>query len=76
VTWKHEVIKVFKAPVIYKKNGTLPLNEEKLIHEGMDGVLINSWIILTYPDGTSTEKNLGKRYYAPLAHIEEISGKS
>jgi hypothetical protein len=76
VTWKHEVIKVFKAPVIYKKNGTLPLNEEKLIHEGMDGVLINSWIILTYPDGTSTEKNLGKRYYAPLAHIKEISGKS
>lgn len=74
ITWKHEAIRVFAAPVIYKKNRNLPSHTEKILHEGMDGALINSWIILDYPDGTSEEKNLGKRYYAPLPYIKEIGG--
>ncbi|MEG6572454.1 VanW family protein [[Clostridium] cellulosi] len=74
VEWKHEVISVTKAPVYTKKNPNLPPNTEKITHEGMDGAVINSWIILTYPDGKTVKKAMGKSYYSPLPYIKEISG--
>jgi hypothetical protein len=74
VIWSHVVLNVYKSPVISKKNYKLPPGTEKIIQEGMDGVVIQSSIMLIYPDGTTTTKTLGKRYYDPLPYIKEISG--
>ncbi|OPX90265.1 MAG: Vancomycin B-type resistance protein VanW [Pelotomaculum sp. PtaB.Bin104] len=73
VVWNHNVLKVFKFPIISTKNYALPPNTE-VIHEGMDGALIESSITLIYPDGTVKTKELGKSYYDPLPYIKEISG--
>ncbi len=73
VTWSHEVINVVKAPVICKKSSEVPVGTEKVIHEGMDGALIRSWITMTYPDGRREIRCFGKVNYNPLPFIKEIS---
>jgi vancomycin resistance protein YoaR len=75
IIWNHEVLKVEKAPVICKKNPLLPSGTENLLHEGMDGALIKSWITLSYPDGTSRTKDFGQVCYKPLPFIKEVSAK-
>ncbi len=74
IKWSHEVLKVEKAPTLLKKNALLPPGTEKIVHEGMDGGEIRSWITLTYPDGTSRTKDFGKSCYRPLPFIKEVSG--
>lgn len=74
VSWGHEVLKVYKAPVLYVKNKKLPPNTEKTLHEGMDGAIVNSWVKLTYPDGTTKVRKMGKSCYEPLPYIKEIHG--
>lgn len=74
VTWSHEVIKVFKAPVLVVKNPKLPPNTVKITHEGMDGVILTSTITLNYPNGKTEVRHLGKSCYEPLPYIKEISG--
>ncbi len=73
VTWNHEVLNVVKAPVICRKSREMPAGAEKVIHEGMDGALIRSWITMTYPDGRTETKSFGKVNYNPLPFIKEIS---
>ena len=73
VTWNHEVINVVKAPVICKKSREVPVGTEKVIHEGMDGALIRSWITMTYPDGRQEIRSFGKVNYNPLPFIKEIN---
>ncbi len=73
VKWSHEVLNVVKAPVICKKSSAVPAGTEKVIHEGMDGALIRSWITMTYPDGRTEIKSFGKVNYNPLPFIKEIS---
>ncbi|HEX2938607.1 MAG TPA: VanW family protein [Ruminiclostridium sp.] len=75
VVWNHDVIKVYKAPVLYKTNPILPPDTEKVLHEGMDGAVISSWITLTYPDGFIKIKKMGRSYYSPLPYIIEKSGR-
>ena len=74
VTWHHIVVKVFKAPVYYIKNPGLPPGTEKVLHEGMDGAIIDTWIDLVFSDGSTQLKKLGKSYYDPLPYIKEKSG--
>lgn len=74
VTWSHEVVKVYKAPVYIVKNKNLPQGTVKVTHEGMDGAIIKSWLTITYKDGKSETKYLGKSCYEPLPFIKETSG--
>jgi vancomycin resistance protein YoaR len=73
VVWSHDVLKVTKAPVICQKNPDLLPGTEKITHEGMDGAVISTKITLTYPDGKSETRDLGKSYYNPLPYVKEIS---
>lgn len=74
VEWSHRVIEVYKAPVLTTKNPELKPGSEKMLHEGMDGGIIESSITLTYPDGTTKTKDFGKSRYEPLPFIKEIGG--
>lgn len=73
IKWSHEVLRVEKAPVVCKNNSSLPAGTEKVLHEGMDGALIKSWITLSYPDGTSKTKDFGQVHYSPLPFIKEVN---
>ena len=71
VIWNHQVVKVLKAPVYCSLTPQLPHGHEKVLHEGMDGGVFNSWVTLIYSDGTSETKHMGKSYYNPLPYIKE-----
>lgn len=71
VEWKHDVIQVTKAQIIYQTNSSLPTDTENMLHEGMDGATIDSTITLTYPDGKTETRNMGRDYYSPLPYIIE-----
>ena len=66
IVWHHEVLKVIKAPVAYQTNRSLPENSEKVTHEGMDGAVVRSWVVRTYPDGRTDVRELGTHSYNPL----------
>lgn len=72
VEWHHEVLETVKAPTIYVKNPELPEGTEKTVNEGMDGMMVKSWITIEKPDGTVETKKLGISYYKPLANIIEV----
>lgn len=74
VTWSHEVLNVYKAPIYYEKNKDLPAGTENVLHEGMDGADVTSSITLAYPDGTTKTIDMGKSHYNPLPYIKEVSG--
>lgn len=71
VQWHHETLKVDQAPKVYKRNTNLPIGKEKLVHEGMDGTVVKSWVTIESSDGTTTVRELGKSYYSPMPHIFE-----
>ena len=71
IVWNHEVLDVYKAPVVYIENDALPPGGQVVDHEGMDGAVIESWIVRLYPDGTGDVRDMGKRYYNPLPWIIE-----
>lgn len=72
VEWHHETLKVIKAEVIYKSNPALPKGSEKLFLEGMNGGIVRSWVTITNPDSTVTERDLGKSYYNPMPYVYEV----
>ncbi len=74
IVWNHDVIEVYKAPVYYQKNRSLPKDTRRMTHEGMDGAVIRSWITLVYPDGTSEIRDMAGSRYQPLPYLIEISG--
>lgn len=75
VQWHHETLKVYKAPTNYRNSYTLDAGTEKLVLEGMDGAIVNSWVTIENADGTITNKPLYKSYYNPMPHIIERGRK-
>ena len=71
IEWQHETLKVYKASSRYKKNKDLPLGEERVILEGMDGVSVRSWLNITKYDGTVVIRQLGISNYNPMPHLIE-----
>lgn len=71
ISWHHEILDVFQAPVIYKSNSNLGEGVENVLIEGMDGAVVKSWLTIEQPDGTVTVKNLGISRYSPMAHVVE-----
>lgn len=74
VEWHHEMQKIFPASKIYRTNPGLPRGTERMVLEGMDGGIVNSWVTIQNPDGTSGIKLFGKSCYNPMAYIIEIGG--
>ena len=70
VEWKHEVLEIRKAPVLYKTNPQLAPGEQKLLLEGMDGAVVKSWITILTPESTQT-KYMGVSNYLPMPHLVE-----
>ena len=71
VKWHHEVLKSIKTYKTYRTNNSLPENMERVIVPGMDGAIIKSWVTVTYPDGTTKIKHLGKSYYNCMPYLIE-----
>lgn len=73
VQWNHKISNVVEAPKYYKKNPELKIGEEKVILEGMNGALVESWITIKDREGNIKTKNLGTSYYMPMPYIIEIN---
>ncbi len=71
VKWHHEVQKTIKTYKTYRTNSSLAENMERVIVPGMDGAIIKSWVTVTYPDGTTKIRNLGKSYYNCMPYLIE-----
>lgn len=74
VTWSHEVIAVYKAPIYTEKNKNLPAGTENVLHEGMDGADVTSTITFTYADGTTKTVDMGQTHYNALPWMKEVGG--
>jgi vancomycin resistance protein YoaR len=73
VEWNHNIQNVIEAPKYYKKNPELEEGEEKIIVEGMDGAMVESWVTITDKDGTVKTKELGTSRYIPMPYIIETN---
>lgn len=71
VQWHHEMLKIIKTYKTYRKNHDLPENIEKTVIPGMDGAIVKSWVTVTYLDGSSKTKNLGRSYYNCMPYLIE-----
>lgn len=74
VTWHHRTLAKDKKPVIYRTNPALRAGEEKVAVPGEDGLKVESWLSIKYPDGESETKNLGVDTYRPLPRVIERGG--
>ncbi len=70
VEWKHEVVEIRKAPVKYKVNPQLGVDEQKQVLEGMDGAVVKSWITVTSGNNVNV-KYMGLSDYKPMPYLVE-----
>lgn len=75
IQWEHKISNQVEAPKHFRENPNLKKGEEKVIFQGMDGALVESWIIITDENGESRTKSLGTSYYNPRPHVVEINPK-
>lgn len=71
VEWRHEFLRIFKAPNLYKNNSNLKEGAKKMAEEGMDGAIVESHIIIRYKDKKCETKRMGKSYYDAYPYIYE-----
>ncbi|MFZ5597698.1 MAG: VanW family protein [Bacillota bacterium] len=71
VTWHHRVIKKHPYWTIYRDNPSLPSGTEKIVSEGMDGYIVNSWVTVEMPDGTVINKKKGMSFYSACPQVVE-----
>lgn len=71
VVWKHEEFAREAKPTIRRANSKLDPGEEDVVVEGYDGMTVKTELILTFPDGTVVERNLGVDYYRPMPRVVE-----
>ncbi len=73
VEWNHDILDMTEAPKYYKNNPELEKGEEKIIVEGMDGAVVDSWVTIKEKDGTVKTKKLGTSRYTPMPYIIETN---
>ncbi len=73
VEWEHKILDRLKPSKVYKINPGLPKGEERVLVEGMDGALVESWIIITDHDGNISSKKMGNSRYWPMPYIIETN---
>lgn len=73
VTWNHKCLSKKPIPRIYKNNPDLADGEERILNEGMEGALVESWITITDSAGVTTSKYIATSGYWPMPCIIEIN---
>ena len=73
VKWNHKITNIIKAPKHYIYNPDLKKGEEKVILKGIDGALVESWVIIKQDSGEIETKNLGISRYMPMPYIIEVN---
>ncbi|MEN6351555.1 MAG: VanW family protein [Syntrophomonas sp.] len=71
VEWHHTILNTIKASRIYRNNPQLLPGTEKVILEGMNGAVVNSWVEINNRNGSTSIKRLGKSYYKPMPYVIE-----
>ena len=71
VKWKHRVLTKIQAPVVYELNPGLAQGEEQTLIEGLEGALVETWVIVTGFDGQTETKYMGISQYWPLPCVIE-----
>jgi hypothetical protein len=71
VTWHHKILNRQKNRIIYRYNRNLKPGEEKVVIPGAEGLIVKSWLTITYPNGSATKKEMGISYYKPLPQLVE-----
>lgn len=75
VEWHHTVLKRSKTWTIYQFNPKLKPGEEVEAIPGQEGIVVKSWLSVSYPDGSIAIRELGKSYYSPSPRIVERGPK-
>lgn len=70
IEWTHEVVEVRKAPVKYRINPQLGIDEQKPVLEGMDGAVVKSWVTISTSNSVNV-KYMGVSDYKPMPHLVE-----
>lgn len=65
VQWEHKVLKRYANKTTYVKDDDLSKGEEKIVHEGSEGLDVHSWIVVRQLDGEIVKKDLGISSYKP-----------
>ncbi|HKM39669.1 MAG TPA: VanW family protein [bacterium] len=73
VRWRHKVLYKIPAPVVYEPNPNLPQGEERVLIAGMEGVAVETRVIITHFDGETQTKDLGTSQYWPMPQVIEIN---
>ena len=71
VKWNHKISNRIDAPKVYKSNPSLPEGVERTLVKGMEGALVESWVIISYPEGDVETKHMGVSQYWPMPHVIE-----
>lgn len=70
IEWTHEVVEIRKAPVKYRINPQLGVDQQKPVLEGMDGAIVKSWITVSTSNSVNV-KYMGISDYKPMPHLME-----
>jgi vancomycin resistance protein YoaR len=70
ITWRHKVLDVKKAGILYKYNNSMAKGEKRVLTEGMDGMRLKSWVTIDYGEQI-IEKYMGISDYKPMPWLIE-----
>ncbi len=71
VQWQHKMTNEIPPHKVYTLNTNLPSGTEKVIHEGMNGGIVKSWVIIQTNNGGTITKSFGESRYRPMPYIIE-----
>ncbi|HHW07161.1 MAG TPA: hypothetical protein GXX34_06495 [Clostridia bacterium] len=69
VTWEHRILQEVPFQTVYRDDPTLPLGEEKILVDGLNGCLVETELHIDYPDGRREVRHLGKSWYHPMPQL-------
>lgn len=71
ITWEHETLSETETTTKYEINPDLNEGEENIIVEGMDGKVVNSFLIIKDENGEEKVRELGESAYNPMVELIE-----
>lgn len=66
ITWHHQVLQEVPFATLIIDDPDLPPGEEKILVEGMKGLLLETVLIVEYPTGEVEIRELGRSQYHPM----------
>ena len=71
VTWRHQVLKRWPYPTIYRANPGIKPGTVKVALPGAEGLVVRSELLIEAADGRTERRNLGTDVYQPLPRVIE-----